>query len=56
MSSKLINIRRDIIITLDQIRREENLSYSEVIERLLVDEPKQSEIKAFLIQKIEDLF
>jgi predicted CopG family antitoxin len=56
MTSKLINIRRDIIATLDKIREEENLSYSEVIERLLVDEPKQSEIKAFLIQKIEDFF
>jgi len=56
MTSKLINIRRDVIKTLDQIREEENLSYSEVIERLLIDKPTQSEIKAFLIQKIEDLF
>ena len=56
MPSKLINIRRDIIKTLDQIRDEEGISYSEVIERLLVDKPKQRQIKAFLIQKLEDFF
>lgn len=56
MSSKLINIRGDLIKTLDTIREEEDLSYSEVIERLLVDEPKQEEIKAFLIAKLEDFF
>ena len=56
MSSKLINIRHDIIKTLDQIREEEDLSYSEVIERLLVDESTQHQVKAFLIAKLEDFF
>ena len=56
MGSKLINIRIDISKALDQIRDEENISYSEVIERLLIDEPKQSQVKAFLIQKLEDFF
>ena len=56
MGSKLINIRRDIVNTLDRIREEENISYSEVIERLLVDKPKQSHVKAFLIEKLEGFF
>ena len=56
MASKLINIRRDIITTLDKIRDEEDISYSEVIERLILSEPEREEVKAYLKQKIEDFF
>ena len=56
MPSKLININTTVSKALDQIRNEESISYSEVIERLLIDEPKQSQVKAFLIQKLEDFF
>ena len=57
MSSKLINIRKDVITALDQIKKEEgNISYSEVIERLIVNEPERSKVKAFVIAKLEEYF